>query len=70
MTSITGRFAKLSPAGPLLATSVPHSGVMDDYDEIETSLTILPGVDLALWTALAFLLVVALAVATVGLTLR
>jgi hypothetical protein len=42
---------------------------MDDYDEIETTLTILPGVDLALWSAVAFLLVVALAVMTVGLTL-
>jgi hypothetical protein len=42
---------------------------MDDYEEIESSLTILPGIDLALWSAVAFLLVVALAVVTVGLTL-
>jgi hypothetical protein len=42
---------------------------MDDYEEIDTSLTILPGVDLTLWSVVAFLLVVALAVATVGLTL-
>jgi hypothetical protein len=42
---------------------------MDEYDEIETTLTILPGVDLTLWSALAVLLVVALAAATVGLVL-
>jgi hypothetical protein len=42
---------------------------MDDYEEIESTVTILPGIDLALWTSVAFLLVVALAVVTVGLTL-
>jgi hypothetical protein len=42
---------------------------MDEYDEIETTLTILPGVDLTLWSALAVLLVVALAVVTLGATL-
>jgi hypothetical protein len=69
VTSITRRCAKLSPERPLTANCVPHSGVMDDYEEIESSLTILPGIDLALWSAVAFLLVVALAVVTVGLTL-
>jgi hypothetical protein len=42
---------------------------MDEYDEIETSLTILPGVDLTLWSALIVLLVAALAVVTLGLVL-
>jgi hypothetical protein len=43
---------------------------MDEYEDIETELTILPGVDLTLWTAFAVLLVIALVVATVGLTIR
>jgi hypothetical protein len=41
---------------------------MDEYEDIETQLTILPGVDLTLWSAVAVLLVIALAVATIGLT--
>jgi hypothetical protein len=69
VTSITDDGTKLSPARLLPAKCVPHSGVMDDYEEIDTSLTILPGVALTLWSVVAFLLVVALAVATVGLTL-
>jgi hypothetical protein len=42
---------------------------MDEYEDIETTLTILPGVDLTLWSALAVLLVIALAAVTLGLTL-
>jgi hypothetical protein len=42
---------------------------MDEYEDIETQLAILPGVDLTLWSAFAVLLVIALAVITVGLTL-
>jgi hypothetical protein len=42
---------------------------MDEYEDIETPLTILPDIDLVLWSAFAVLLVIALAVATVGLTL-
>jgi hypothetical protein len=43
---------------------------MDEYEDIETSLTILPGVDLTLWSAFAVLLVAALVVTTLGLALR
>jgi hypothetical protein len=42
---------------------------MDEYDEIETTVVILPGVDLTLWTAIAVLLVAALAVASIGISL-
>jgi hypothetical protein len=49
--------------------SVPHSEVMDEYEDIETPMTILPGVDLTFWSAFAVLLVIALIVATLGLAL-
>jgi hypothetical protein len=42
---------------------------MDEYEDIETPITILPGVDLVLWSAFAVLLVLALIVATLGLAL-
>jgi hypothetical protein len=40
---------------------------MDDYDDIESGVTILPGVDLALWLRIVVLLV--LAVVAGGITL-
>jgi hypothetical protein len=47
--------------------SVPHHEVMDEYEDIETTVRILPGVDITLWLRIITFALIAAIAAVVAL---